>query len=341
MKKNAYIRIALLCLFLFLFPQTHAQSPGKQYSNAVMVGISNNGQHKNQPYITAGDRTYIIGTQDWNFPDMGGHVEGEMGGLWLHPIKLMDGFWIKLKDIQTGNEEWLSKASEFINYPYGNKLKYAAILNGLETERFQFCPDGQQGMIIQYTVKNTGSQKRTLDIGFSAKTDLSPVWFSKENGITDHPDKVIWDASNEIFIGNDDSARNWTVVWGATIPSIGHTVSTNEIPQRTIGNGVDANSRYRVTIEKNSSITVNFIVAGSAKGKNEAINAYKGLVKNHAKLLQEKKNHYASVIERTRIKIPDQSLQASCEFYRTGRSQNGRHLSQFLHSSLSEPSRVP
>jgi glycogen debranching enzyme len=310
MKKTAFISIALLCsLLLFLFPQAHGQSSEKNYSKSIMAGISNMGQNKNQPYVTAGDRTYIIGTQDGNFPDMGGHVKGEMGGLWLHPIKLMDGFWIKLKDINTENESWLSEAVEFVNYPYGNKIKYSPVLNGLETERFQFCPDGQQGMIIQYTIKNTGNQKRTLKLGFFAKTDISPVWFSKEIGIIDHIDKVVWEPGNGFFIGSDDSAQAWTVIWGATIPSSGQLIGTDEIPQKTIGNGIAATSDYCLSIDKNSSITVTFIIAGSAKDKTEAINAYKGLAKNHAKLLEEKKKHYASIIERARIKIPDQSLQ--------------------------------
>ncbi len=39
-------------------------------------GISNQGRNKQKPYVTAGDRTYLIGTQDGNFPDMGQHVPG-------------------------------------------------------------------------------------------------------------------------------------------------------------------------------------------------------------------------------------------------------------------------
>jgi len=27
-----------------------------------------------------------------HLPDMGWHIKGEMGGLWAHPIKLLDGF---------------------------------------------------------------------------------------------------------------------------------------------------------------------------------------------------------------------------------------------------------
>src|SRR5262245_63880070 len=65
-------------------------------ADQIMIGISNHGQNKNQQYMAAGDRAYLIGTQDGNFPDLGRHVKGEMGGLWLHPIKLVDGFWVKI-----------------------------------------------------------------------------------------------------------------------------------------------------------------------------------------------------------------------------------------------------
>jgi hypothetical protein len=51
---------------LFHFTQVHGQLAA-DYSKAIMAGISNKGLHKNQPYITAGDRTYIIGTQDGSF----------------------------------------------------------------------------------------------------------------------------------------------------------------------------------------------------------------------------------------------------------------------------------
>jgi glycogen debranching enzyme len=40
-----------------------------------------------------------------------------------------------------------------------------------------------------------------------------------------------------------------------------------------------------------------------------AVNTYSYLVKNHARLLERKKEHYASIIERARVRIPDQRLQ--------------------------------
>src|SRR5919202_5408673 len=90
------------------------------YATPILAGISNHGQNKGEPYVTAGDRTYLIGTQDGNFPDMGQHVPGEMGGLWLHPIKLIDGFWAQVTDRATNRTAALAKSTELVTYPYGS-----------------------------------------------------------------------------------------------------------------------------------------------------------------------------------------------------------------------------
>src|SRR5262245_7103572 len=85
------MRFLSLTLALVFALALHAQAQTDSVST-VMAGLSNHGRTPDRPYVTAGDRAYLIGTQDGNFPDMGGHVPGEMGGLWLHPIKLIDGF---------------------------------------------------------------------------------------------------------------------------------------------------------------------------------------------------------------------------------------------------------
>ena len=92
---NSVIRAVLLSSVLALATARLLASQD-EYARHVMAGIASHGQHQHQPYVTAGDRAYLIGTQDGNFPDLGGHVPGEMGGLWLHPIKLIDGFWAQV-----------------------------------------------------------------------------------------------------------------------------------------------------------------------------------------------------------------------------------------------------
>ena len=176
-----------LWLLLAAAPLLPAQSDS---AAAPMAGLSNHGRTGERPYVTAGDRAYLIGTQDGNFPDLGGHVPGEMGGLWLHPIKLVDGFRATVEDSATHRRTSLSHAAEFINYPYGNRLRYGPVLDSLEIERFQFSPDGRQGLVIRYTFHNRAARARTLKFDFSAKTDLRPVWYSEHLGIRDAPDTV-------------------------------------------------------------------------------------------------------------------------------------------------------
>ena len=94
-------------LFLYML-QASAQS-NDSYIQKIMSGISNNGRTNDKEYLTPGDRTYVVGTQNGNFPDLGSHVKGEMGGLWMPPLKLMDGFWLKLSDADAKPGVWLKK----------------------------------------------------------------------------------------------------------------------------------------------------------------------------------------------------------------------------------------
>jgi len=290
---------------------THVQHSAAQqagdYVNQVMSGISNNGQNKNKPYLTAGDRTYIVGTQDGNFPDLGSHVKGEMGGLWMQPLKLMDGFWVRLSDTNQNSETWLKDASEFVNCPYGNGFKYTPVLDGIEAERFQFCPQGSEGIVIQYQVKNTSNRLRDVQLQFVVKTDLSPVWFSKENNIIDATDTVYWMKDRNLFAAND--TRNpWFTMWGSSLTAISHDAQANA-PIETIGLGKTACSTYQLEIKPHEVYTVVFVISGSNKNLETAQANYDRILKNSKQLLNQKKQHYAAVIDHARVDIPDKNLQ--------------------------------
>jgi hypothetical protein len=303
---NSVIRAVLLSSSLALTTARVLLSQD-DYARPILAGISNHGQHQGQPYVTAGDRAYLIGTQDGNFPDLGQHVPGEMGGLWLHPIKLIDGFRARVTDSAAHREVALSEGTEFVTYPYGTRFRYGPVLDSLDIERFQFSPDGQQGLIVQYEFKNGAARKRDLTFQFSVKTELSPVWFSEHLGISDARDTAVWQPTNRVFIAKD--ARNtWFAVWGAT-SSAGARPLANPEPLRTSGMGVTAASSYSLSVPANSTSTLTFVIAGSATDSAEAVNAFGYLAGHHATLLARKKAHSASLIERARVTIPDRRLQ--------------------------------
>jgi glycogen debranching enzyme len=304
------MKSALRSVFLsLLFALTNPPLLPSQddYATPIMAGISNRGQTQDQPYVTAGDRTYLIGTQDGDFPDLGDHVPGEMGGLWLHPIKLIDGFWATVTDLATTQEIALSKSIEFVNYPYGNRFRYGPALDSLEIERFQFSPDGQPGLIVQYEFKNTAARKRQLNVELSVKTDMTPVWYSDRIGIKDAQDTVAWQTTSNLFVANDTD-NSWFSVWGAT-PSAGAQPIAHPRRIPTRGTGVTAASRHSLSVAPNGTSTLTFVIAGSTTDKDAATKTYDYLAKNHASLLARKKEHYASIIERARVKIPDRHWQ--------------------------------
>jgi glycogen debranching enzyme len=305
---NRIIYVTILgSIFLSHSINTKAQTVPAHPGNSLLTGISNRGTNKEKPYVTAGDRTYIIGTMNGDFPDMGDHVKGEMGGIWMHPIKLLDGYYLKISDLASKKEHWLSDAGEFVNYPYGNIFKYNSGIQGLAVQRLQFCPDGQQGVVIQYEISNTSNEIKDLNVEFLAKTDLSPVWFSKEIGIHDYSDHAIWSKEENCFIAAD-SLNNWYSVWGSSLPSAEQMIGVNNLKSKSHGQGIACSSVYHITVGAHTNKKIVFVVAGSTKSSKEAIQAYQFILQNYAALLRKKKVLYNTIYNRAKISIPDTSL---------------------------------
>lgn len=319
MRPRGPVRTGLLALVLMAAPAiepgvarvAHASVPpapaANDYAAPILAGIGNQGRNKQQPYVTAGDRTYLIGTQDGNFPDMGNHVPGEMGGLWLPPIKLLDGFEARVAELGTDKEILLAQSAEMVTYPYGNRFSYGRVLDGLDVDRFQFSPDHRQGMIVQYRFKNASAHARRLRFQWSVKTDLRPGWYADRIGIRDGQDVVEWRASDGVFIARDLD-NPWFCVWGAVAPTDARRIEHPDL-MPTNGRGVTAASSYTVTVGPHASATLTFVVSGSTTGRSDALAVYDDLAKHHAALLAQKVAHYASIIKRARIRIPDPRLQ--------------------------------
>ena len=128
-------------------------------------GIEGRAEYLNTPYVTAGDRLYMVGHQDGSFPELGWHIKGEMGGIWNHPIKLMDGFEASLR---LGDREIpIRDAYLFTNFPMANRHEYRIDSLELHIERWQFVPDAKQGISVSYVLQNNGDSEKTLELAFT------------------------------------------------------------------------------------------------------------------------------------------------------------------------------
>lgn len=273
---------------------------------AAFKGITNQPEQADKPYLTAGDKTYIIGQQNGDFPDMGGHAPGEMGGIWNQRIKLLDGFWVKIVD-ENGNAKWLDKATSYTTYPEGSSFKYENIQEGLTIDRFQFCPNGKNGAVITYTLTNNKSQPRQLTLEFVAKTDLYPVWPGEELGVKNEMDSLSWDTEHSLFQARD-KGQNWFAVWGSTQPIVKYQIHSETL-RPTQGKGISGSISQDIEIKANASQTVTFVVSGSTQSMDDALSTYQEISSSHDQLLEQKRNHYAQLLKRGNISIPDPDLQ--------------------------------
>jgi hypothetical protein len=103
-------------------------------------------------YVAAGDRAHVIGAEDGRFPPMGWHIRGEMGGVWAHPVKLLDGYWFAL------NDSWVPPASSYTTGAGYVQLRFPDTA-GYQVTRTEFSPDGVAAVLVGLTIRNTDLQR--------------------------------------------------------------------------------------------------------------------------------------------------------------------------------------
>lgn len=298
----------ILLLLLLITSCTH--TPGNDdFAEIIKDSPFINGKidYLNSPYVTAGDRVYMVGHQNGSFPDLGWHVKGEMGGIWDHPIKLMDGFEVTL--------DWrdqslkLDSATSFVNYPYANKHTYNLSKNNLQIERFQFVPDGKEGLLIQYKLKNLSEKTQNFDFIFSGFSDLRPVWLGERTGMIDSEDKAEFLKNSSAWLIKDNK-NPWYVIFGS------HMQPSEYSFEKSIhhGLGVSGNLTYKISLEPNEIKIINFTIAGSYQSKEQALTTYDSIQNKSTHYLISKKQRYSQLAEQSKLTIPDKELQKAFEW---------------------------
>ncbi len=263
------------------------------------------------PYVTAGDRLYMVGHQDGSFPDLGWHINGEMGGIWDHPIKLMDGFSLQLAE---GDRQYcLEKADTFINYPFANLHRYAQTPLRLKVDRFQFVPDGMESIVIEYTLYNQTDSNRTIRLAFNGMTDLRPVWLGERSGMNDQEDILYWDQTDQCLVGKD-RLNNWFTVWGAKEKITTYERESTLCQFEHAGKGKNGALIVEVELPPWGAKTATFAIAGSSKNPKEAQSSLKKTLNNAEKLLLEKEERYRQIRETAQLNLPDSNLQLAFEW---------------------------
>jgi hypothetical protein len=270
-------------------------------------------QYLTSPFVTAGDRVYMVGYQDGSFPDLGWHIQGEMGGIWDHPIKLLDGFACSLTVDEKSGVFCLDQADSFTNYPIGNRHDFLWKEEQLAVERFQFAPDGLEGLCVRFLIHNNSASTRDILFSFTGLTDLRPTWLGERNGMIDTKDQISFDSNLQAFIARD--ANNpWYTAFGSTVKTMNTSMQGNCPPASRKGQGTDGTLVFSVTLRPKETASIPIFVAGSSKSEAQLRATYKKLKSGADLALQKKIERYADISRRSCLTIPDKKVQHMYEW---------------------------
>jgi glycogen debranching enzyme len=301
-----------LALFIFLTILASCSAEAEKQSvlaNSLEGSPSIDGSetYLGSPYVTAGNRVYMVGHQDGSFPELGWHITGEMGGIWDHPIKLMDGF--RAEVLLDGKAHQLEKAVRFTNYPMANSHLYELEGVKLSIERTQFVPDGLEAVVVQYVLTDRSGEDRQVGFRFTGDTDLRPTWLAERQNIVDGQDIPAFDRNLDAWVVRD-SINPWTVMFGADMVSadLGETDSTYG------GLGTSNTLDYVLEIKANESQVITFFVSGSFISTDAASTTYQDIRDRYSELFNEKKARYEQIAERTKLTTPDAVMNETFEW---------------------------
>ena len=305
-----------LIYFLYFLTLVSSCSPpvAEQFAFSdleTQPGLSGKMDYLNSPFSAAGDRVYLIGHQNGTFPDLGWHVEGEMGGIWLHPIKLMDGF---TSSVSIDNKSFcLDKAESFTNYPFSNVMKFPVGEAGIEIERLHFVPNGKEGMIVLFRIKNVDNIEKSLQFDFTAYVDLMPVWLGERTEMIDNPDEITFSEQTNTFTGKDQG-NDWYVVWGSATGIPLAPSAQNNCTMAPKGKGTNAGFGLEITLPASAEQIIPIYIAGSTESELKAMETLADLRSNLQSDWLDKKERYKTIQESAQITIPDKELQQAFEW---------------------------
>ncbi|WP_242117565.1 glucosidase family protein [Aestuariivivens sediminicola] len=285
--------ISILISILFLSCVHHRES----HLNFHTQGISGMDEFKTTPYITAGDRVYAIGAQNGGFPEIGWHIDKEMGGIWNHPIKLLDGF---KAHITASSKTTELKDAQFTNYPHGNAFLYDLSDLGLSVDRVQFAPDQKQGLVVGYSISNLNPTPFEGTLSFEAAFDLRPTWLGERTEMIDGDDMVSFDASQNCILAKDQN-NDWFSAVGCSEPIQGF----ESLESSYKGKGRSARMDLPLEIDKKGTKTIYLFISGSYKDQAETIAELEALRSGFPELLSKKQRRFEDIENQARLTTSD------------------------------------
>lgn len=233
-----------------------------------------------KPYLNTGYKMYIIGGQDGLFPEKGEHLPYEMWGLWMPPIKVLQGFWFLI------DGSLVRDAEQYEQLPYGSRFFFRKEGEwGLE--RFQFIPQDEKGMVVELTLRNLSEEKKAYTLQLGLRSHMRPVWLAERAGIQDGADHFTYQQEKGRLILTDGE-NPWEARLAASAAMTPEEDAEAPVACRENEKCAYFQLKTRVTLEKGEEKKLRFWLAASEQSGAEAERTLERLMANTDALLQEK-----------------------------------------------------
>ena len=308
--------LSVLTLLMLDYSSASERDRGRNFYQQIsgLSYLEGKPEYLASPYVTAGDRVYMIGYQDGSFPDMGWHIDGEMGGIWDHPIKLMDGFNAKISVKGSNDSYCLNKADKFINYPMANSHHFRYEKENLEIGRFQFVPDAVEGLIIEFRIINHGKERKEIVFSFTGMTDLRPTWLGERTNMIDAVDNISYDEKLSAVIAKDNS-NPWYVAFGSSLMADHFSQEAADCQSETRkGLGRNGTLSFSIKLKPNEEKLIPFFIAGSYKSKESLLSNYQVLMTEGNAKLTQKIKRYKKINSTSHLTVPDKGIEQMFEW---------------------------
>ncbi|MCO5969776.1 glucosidase family protein [Actinoallomurus soli] len=288
--------------------------------------------------VVIGDRFYSVSTEDGLYPAAGWHTNGEMGGLWTPPLKLLDGVWFGLDGAWLGKQ---AAAQRFTSGQGYTRIAYAAA-DGVRAERTDVAPDGVRAGLIGITLSSASRKTVRLDVDAHSELMTAYPWGSTtpSQQAMNLPDTGAYDKGTLVFReqGTPDvpnaTRHDYAALVAADRTPAAHRLgpdhrgpqdpavicpASGDQPKRcddtALGKGTGGRLSYDVTVPAGGKATVWIAVAGSDHGLPEARGALRTALRDPAGLLARKIAARRAVAANTVVDLPgDRLLQQSVEW---------------------------
>ncbi len=241
-------------------------------------------------FYLSGRKLYEIGAMDGSFPPVG-RLLGDEGGIWAHPIKLMDGFQYTITE--DAHQPWtLNNCHDFVHQFASCTFHFAQ--NNLQVIRHDYIAEEARALFSKLTIKNLTNQPRQLTIEFSGLINIRPSWRS---GLENDLD--ILEYRDGYIIASDNAMPEWSVLFGGDRPPEFHKLHGNE--------GVLS---YPIQLSENGEAELVFLIFAAHRSSiEEAQSQFQSLFSQSDGLLAQKEASYRErILSGVQFQCDDPSL---------------------------------